>query len=198
MATSRANVYRRKIYFIDRKFQANFILKFCALVIVGGIVTMAVLYLCTTQSSTVAFVNSRAVVRTTADFLLPLVIQTVVIVTILIGIAAIAMTLFVSHKIAGPLYRLKKIMEALGEGEISGGFRLRHKDQLQELARSLNETMMKMRSKASALKELAKKLDGALGGISEHDVAEGKARQELKESKRIVAELEKVIQYFRF
>src|SRR3989338_7325136 len=95
---------RRRILFIDKKFQTRFIVNFCGLVVLGGLITMAMLYLCTMNSNTVAVVNSRVVVKSTADFILPLIVQTVCIVMILICLATIVMTLMVSHKIAGPLY----------------------------------------------------------------------------------------------
>jgi len=75
---------RRKNYFIDKSFQTRFILKFCSLVIAGGLLTVGLLYCLARQSTTVAFMNSRVVVKTTADFILPILIQTAAIVVIIV------------------------------------------------------------------------------------------------------------------
>lgn len=144
---------KRRILFIDKKFQSRFIINFCSIVVIGGIVITGLLYLFTMRSNTVSFVNSRVVVQTTADFLLPLLIQTVGIVMILMGLVTAIVALLVSHKIAGPLYRVKKVLKMLGDGDFSGDFHIRSKDQLQDLARILNEMIIKLRAK---LKELAK------------------------------------------
>ena len=111
------NRRKRRILFIDKKFQARFIVNFCSLVAIGGVVITGLLYLLTMRSNTVSFVNSRVVVQSTADFLLPLLVQTVCIVMIIIGLFTVVVTLLVSHKIAGPLYRLKKVINTLGEGD---------------------------------------------------------------------------------
>jgi methyl-accepting chemotaxis protein len=189
--------YRRRNYFIDRKFQASFILKFCGLVAAGGLATIAILYLVTRNTNTVAVMNSRVVVKTTADFLLPLLAQTVLVVMIMVGVASIAVTLFISHKIAGPLYRFRKVIEAIAEGDFSSDFRIRKKDQLQDLAAAMNGMMQKTRGELKSLESDASRLKDAMGRISEADVAEEK-RSALKDIRKAAEELERAIRRFKF
>lgn len=188
--------YRRRIYFIERAFQTKFILKFSALVAVGGLLTIGILYLLAMQSTTVSIVNSRVVVQTTADFILPILIQTVAIVMVIVGLAAVCVTLFVSHKIAGPLYRFKKVMQALAEGDFSSDFRIRHLDQLQDVANTFNNMIIKIRAELKALKDNFSSLKEKLDSISEYEIAEHK-RSILGELKRISAQLYKIIDYFK-
>ncbi|MFC1699841.1 hypothetical protein ACFL1I_07820 [Candidatus Omnitrophota bacterium] len=143
----KGNLDRRRNYFIERSFQARFIIKFCLLVIAGGALTAGILYYVSLHSTTVTIVNSEVVVKTTADFLLPVLIQTVLIVLILVSLATILVTLFVSHKIAGPLYRLKKAMHGLGEGDFSTEINLREFDQLKGLAGEFNQMARKLKKK---------------------------------------------------
>lgn len=188
--------YKRRIYFIEKKFQTRFILKFCGLVAIGGILTIGILYLLAMRSTTVSVVNSRVVVRTTADFILPILIQTVVIVMILVGLATITVTLFVSHKIAGPLYRFKKVMQALAEGDFASDFRIRHLDQLQDIADAFNNMIAKVRSELKSLKDNFYSLKEKLDNISEQEISEHK-RAIFSELKRISQELNKIINYFK-
>ena len=192
--TSRPN--KRRIYFIDKSFQAKFILKFCALVVLGGLLTIGLLYFLAMQSTTVSFVNSRVVVRTTADFLLPVLVQTVAVVVVVVGFATVIVTLLVSHKIAGPLYRFKKVMTDLQEGDFSQDFRIRHLDQLQDLAGSFNETIKKTRDKIKLLKEGLKALENGLNNISESEISDTK-RSLLSELKKASEELNKSSRYFK-
>jgi len=187
---------KRRIYFIEKSFQARFILKFCALVAIAGLLTIGILYLFALHSTTVSIVNSRVVVRTTADFILPILIQTVVIVTLVLCLATIAVTLFVSHKIAGPLYRFKKAMQALAEGNFSSDFRIRHLDQLQDLAEAFNAMIVKIRTDLKSLKDNFRSLKEKLDNLSEEEVSEHK-RPYVGELKKIVDELYKITHYFK-
>lgn len=188
--------YKRRIYFIEKKFQTNFILKFCTLVAVGGLLTIGILYLLAMKSTTVSVVNSRVVVRTTADFILPILIQTVVIVTIIVSLATMIVALFVSHKIAGPLYHFKKVMQALSEGDFSSDFRIRHLDQLQDIADVFNKMIARVRSELKSLKDNFYSLKEKLDNISEQEISEHK-RAIFSELKRISQELNKIINYFK-
>lgn len=188
--------YKRRNYFIEKKFQTNFILKFCTLVAVGGLLTIGILYLLAMKSTTVSVVNSRVVVRTTADFILPILIQTVVIVTIIVSLAAMIVALFVSHKIAGPLYRFKKVIQALTEGDFSSDFRIRHLDQLQDIADVFNKMIARVRSELKSLKDNFYSLKEKLDNISEQEISEHK-RAIFSELKRISQELNKIINYFK-
>lgn len=187
---------KRKNYFIEKPFQTKFILKFCLLVAVGGLLTIGILYFLAMQSTTVAFVNSRVVVKTTADFILPILIQTVVIVMIIVSIGTMAVTLFVSHKIAGPLYRFKKVMKTLEEGNFSSNFRIRTADQLKDLADAFNNMIIKIRTELKTIKDNFFSLDEKLNNISEEDVVE-KKRSLLSELKRISGELNKKVDHFK-
>lgn len=190
------NLSKRRNYFIDKKFQTRFILKFCFLVAVGGLLTIGIVYLLAMRSTTVSFVNSRAVVRTTADFILPLLIQTVLIVVVIMSLATIIVTLFVSHKIAGPLYRFKKVLEALEQGDFSSSFKIRRLDQLQGIADAFNAMITRIRIQLKALKENLQDLKEKLDNISEQEVAEHK-RSIFNELKKISEELNKITRYFK-
>jgi len=186
----------RRTYFIDKSFQSKFILKFCALVAIGGALTIAIVYFLARQSNTVAFVNSRVVVKTTADFILPLLIQTVVIVLVLISLATLAVALFVSHKIAGPLYRFKKVIQQLKEGDFCCDFKIRHLDQLQDLAQELNDMILKVRGEIKSLKGQVTSLADKLEDFSEQENPETK-KKDLGELKHITKEINKIIGYFK-
>ncbi len=188
--------YRRRSYLIDRKFQGKFIARLSALVLIGGILTIVLLYLFGTQSKTVAIQNSRVVARSTADFILPLLVQTVIAVTILVGLTAGLMTLLMSHKIAGPLYRFKKVMEALERGDFSSEFNIRSTDQLNSLADEVNSMIRNTKKEVLELKNSAVSLKIKLDSLAENDLSENK-RSILAELKKLSEELDRTIRYFK-
>lgn len=152
---------RRKNYFIDKKFQSVFIIKFCALVIVGALISGAIVYVTSRASLTTTFESLRLVIKSTADFILPSVILSSVVVIVVIGLAAIAVTLFTSHKIAGPLYRITKDIEEVSSGNLQKRFSLRSADELKPLARGLDEMTQSLRSDVDELKRDVAGMEGA-------------------------------------
>lgn len=163
---------KRRNYFIDKNFQVRFISRFCLLVVFGGFMTIGIMYLLGKQSTTVSILDSRVVVRSTADFLLPILIQTFLIVVIIVGLAMIAVTLLASHKIVGPLYRFRKIMQALKAGDFSVNVNIRNNDQLQSTANEFNLMIEKLRDQINLIKGKIVKLKDKRGSISEQDIEE--------------------------
>lgn len=190
--------HRRKNYFIDKRFQTNFILRFSLLVFVGGLLTMLIFYLLSLQSTTVGFIGSRVVASSTADFILPILLQTVILVTIIIGLAAVVLTLLISHKIAGPLFRFKKVMESLQKGDFVSvqEVRLRKKDQLQLFANELNTMIKNTKTELNQFKKDFAVLKEKLDSIQDSDIPEFR-RALFVELKKISEEVKNKINYFK-
>lgn len=186
---------RRKNYLIDRKFQVNFILKFCLLAVGTGLFSMVVLYSLSNKATTVSFLNSRVVVQSTADFLFPILIQTFIIAAVLVSLATMYIALFVSHRIAGPAYRFKKTLAALGEGNFSGDCKLRRKDSLQDVAGAINDMMGSVRKDLNTINGSITKLNSRLSDAQKKQGLDG---AEIKELMKEALELDKALHHFKF
>ena len=186
---------RRKNYFIDKKFQTNFILKFCLFVAGAGILILAALYMLTKKATTVSFVNSRVVVQGTSDFLFPVLIQTFIVGTVIVSIATIFFSLFVSHRIAGPAYRFKKIMSSLKDGDFSGECRIRRNDSLQDVAAAVSDMMANVRKVLASMNGSLARLKERLEGMQD---SKGADDTQLKELKKEVSELDRALRHFKF
>lgn len=141
--------FKRKQHFIKKKFQFNFILKFCVLIIVGSAISTGLLYYFSKDTLTSSYHGSRLVVTTTASAILPGVIYTNLITLILISIAAIVVTLYISHKIAGPLYRFEIDLKEIATGNLTKKIFLREADQAKDMADSLNQMVVALREKVA-------------------------------------------------
>lgn len=135
---------RRRNYFIDKSFQTKFILKFCVLIILASLLTGTLIYYLNNRTTTVAFEKLKVVVKTTSDFILPIMFQVLVLVTIAAGVATVSIALFASHKIAGPIYRLKVEIKKIKEGDLSSYVHIRSDDQLQGLASECEELRLRL------------------------------------------------------
>ena len=153
---------RRRNYYVDKEFQKKFIIKFCLLVILGTVISGVLIYLMSQGTVTTVFENSRLKIKSTADFILPAVLGSSLIVIILVGLAAIFVTLYASHKISGPLYRIAKDLERVIAGDFKVKFSLRQHDQLQALAENIDKTVCMVREDIDGLKKGLLEIESAL------------------------------------
>jgi methyl-accepting chemotaxis protein len=144
--------HKRKKYFIKKDFQFRFILKFCSLVLVGVIVSTALLVFFSKGSLTSSFENSQLVIKNTASAILPAVIYTNLITLGLISIAAVTITLFVSHKIAGPMYRFENELKEISQGNLTKHVQLRNRDQMTDIVNQLNEMVSGLNARISGIR----------------------------------------------
>ena len=151
--------YKRRNFFIDKRFQTNFILKFCIIVILACLLIGTLVFWFSQGSTTVAIENTKVQVKNTSDFLLPLLVDTVLLVTIFSALAVGILTLLISHKISGPLFRLNREVQAVGKGDLGRNFSIRADDQLQELSDNLNHMCIELRRNFVAVKQSLKGLN---------------------------------------
>jgi nitrogen fixation/metabolism regulation signal transduction histidine kinase len=150
---------RRRNYFINKKFQRDFILKFCGLVVGGSITSGVIIFIMSKSTLTTAFENSRLVIKSTADFILPAVCLSSAVVVILVGLATIMITLFTSHKITGPLYRMEQDVKEVTAGNLKIKFNLRQGDELKRMAESLEAMVRQLQSNLTVIKNALLELE---------------------------------------
>jgi len=138
---------KRRQFMIDPSFQINFIFKFCLIVMISSFLIGAVIFALTQNSTTVAIENTKVLVKPTADYIWPGLFLTVVVVTLFSALVVLLLTLFVSHKISGPIFRLRREIDKMSDGDLVRNFNIREKDQLQALAHSLNLMANSLRAK---------------------------------------------------
>jgi methyl-accepting chemotaxis protein len=134
---------RRKMYIFKMDFRRPFIIKFCAFIALGGVIAAALIY---------AFSRPTP---TTTDYILPNVILSTTIISVVIGVETLLLILFVSHKIAGPVSRMEINIKKFGEGNLSVNFATRKDDEFRLLAANLNQMAVNIRNKMSEVKGLA-------------------------------------------
>ena len=104
------------------------------------------------NSTTVAIENTRVFVKPTSDFILPQLVIIVILVSVVFSSILFVMAVIATHRIAGPLYRLRKEIDSVRGGDLTNAFVIRDKDQLKGLAKSLSEMGLVLRHKHAELK----------------------------------------------
>lgn len=172
---------RRRQYFVDKKFQTAFIVKFASLVVIATAVSGAIVYFMAKSTVTTSFENSRLVIKSTADFILPSVLLSGAIAIVSIGLATILIATIASHRIAGPVYRLGKDIKEVSTGNLQIRFGLRKNDEMKSLADDLNVMVEVFRNDVAGIKKIYSELESALNSNNIES-----ARTKLKELKIIV------------
>lgn len=151
---------QRRQYLIKKSFQVRFIIKFCLIVIAASLIMGSVVYFHSGKTLTTAFVNSRLKIVSTRDFILPILIYSFLITVALISILTIAVVLLISHKIAGPLYRVEKILNEMGKGSFPSleSIKLRKKDELKSLAEAMKNMVVYLKEKTELLNKVKHEL----------------------------------------
>lgn len=137
-AASPPTSFKRKIVFIKKGFQYQFILKYCLVVIIAMMLNSALVYLLTRDTITASYRYSQLSLEKTSDAIIPPLIGSNLGIIIAVLIVVIYVTLYVSHKIAGPLYRFEQDLKQVAEGNLGINFRLREDDQLRDFVSALN------------------------------------------------------------
>lgn len=192
---------RRRNYFIKKEFQTKFILKFCLLIILACAVMGGLVYFLSTKTATTSFENLRLIVKSTSDFILPTLILSSLIATVLISLACIIVVLFISHRIAGPLYRLEKSLIEIGKGNLAVDVRLRKSDEIKALAASVNNMIRNLRDPLSSSQEKILELENDTARIKAELAQKGMAKHDidhiLNPTLQKIQRIKHILSYFK-
>ena len=192
---------KRRNYFINRAFQTEFILKFCAVIAFGCIVFGLVLYMLSSSTLTTSFENSRLVVKSTADYLLPGLLFGGVVVGFLTAIVTSIVVLLMTHRVAGPMYRFEKYAQKVGSGDLLPDLRIRRKDQFQNLVGAFNKMTNDLNAGLLKVIGVSEKLDSLIEELSDNSGNEILLKEDIKkiltELKKDKQDLKKALAYFK-
>jgi len=166
---------------VERSFQLRFVLSFVAILLVGAALSGTLLYMVLSGRIGSGFSEDGH------GLLTGIVLANGLSLLVLLYPAA-RMTLKTSHRIGGPLHRLRNITESIKEGNLDVDTRLREGDQLGPMALSLGEMASALKDRVVSLQQKSDVLTAAI------DVATHKSdndpylrssiREELLEIKR--------------
>lgn len=154
--------YKRKTLFVKRGFQGKLILStflfFC-----GGCLLFFVLlalfstdiFIASNAGSTHYFGQAQftAITRILAANWIPLIIG---------GAMLVVSSIFLSHRVAGPLYRFERVLDSMLNGNLGNRVQLREKDEGKELAAKINAFNATLSQSVNTLNLSTKALDTLL------------------------------------
>jgi len=159
---------KRKNYFVKKSFQANVIVIFVVLVVVGSIISGLLLYGVLGVNLEESFNRAHLGLKNTKDLLFPSILTANIITIISISLVTIYIMIYISHRIAGPLYKFEGMLKEVAKGNLKLSAKTRAKDELKDFSLVFDEALNGLNQKVTAIKESSSGL--------------GKTIQELKQA----------------
>ncbi len=181
--------FRRKNYFIKKSFQAKFFVGFVALLVIEALLIAGLFMRISGQTLTTGYSGSRFVIDKTSSFFFVNFTVMCTIVGIAVGLAGMFVFIFLSHKIAGPLYRFESVLKDLAKGNLTTRINLRKSDQLEDIKNTFNAAL---ESADERLTEVKKDLDEA-----HYLASQLGSDKEAKNLKDAIARAKERIEFFR-
>lgn len=186
MTGQAARPYRRRILYIHKAFQRSFILKFCLIALCAMTAASLLLYFLSKNTLTATYRYHHLALQRTGEVILPSLVITNVLVLLALLAATVLVTLYVSHKIGGPLYRLSKSLEAVGGGNLASPVKLREHDQLTDFAAAINQMTENLRERVL---QIDQEVDGVRKRVQGDDWTREEIRKDLEGLHRAVQRL---------
>ncbi len=125
--------YKRKQYLVDRPYQLRFVTRMFMAVLVVAAVSSMIATALLSASMYQPDLPQQTVVYCFIAIALTLLVELLISIPVIwvLGIRQ-------SHRVVGPVARMKKMLEAIGNGDFSQRITLREGDALEDLAKSVN------------------------------------------------------------
>jgi len=189
----------RKVVFIDKRFQGEFILKFVLLLLIGTAIFVLAAYLILNRRLEDTYYSAHFAIKSTGEVLLPSLLALSAVFVVVLGLAAVVITLYVSHHIAGPLFAIRRYLENVSRGDLDFKPVLRLNDQTTPLADSLAHAVETLNSRLVALRIGADAMRVSSAKLSRHMEDSASASAECrKDLGELLAREEALIQEMEF
>jgi hypothetical protein len=130
---------------LDRGYRFRFMLKLCINFAAGVFVLFWILYYGLSRPLSDDYAGVFHALRNLTTFLRPMIATSVLVYVLLVCGATGALCVYALHKVAGPLYRIERVLEGYRAGEPTRTVSFRDGDQIGPLAAAFNAWIGKLR-----------------------------------------------------
>ena len=145
---------------VKKELQRWLLVRIFGVVLLSSLTAALILYFYANKEIGDSFYDAHIAIRCVSDLLWP-VIAAGSVVSLLSGML---LAVFLPQKIAGPIYRIEKELERLGQGDLTVEIRLRPKDPFQDLVGGINQSIASLRSRVRIIQDICNELEKAEEG----------------------------------
>jgi len=146
--------YRRRNFFINREYQGRTIFNYFLLILAGSILFSLVFSFFSSNTISIVYDDYHLKLGTTPGILIDRIFSAQWFFIVICGSAVILITLFLTHRVAGPFYRFEKSIDSMIAKDISFKIHLRKKDEGKNIARRLNSFNQMLSEQLAAMESI--------------------------------------------
>lgn len=161
--------YKRRNYFIKKNFQGKLILGYFLFMVGGCFLFAVILAALSADTLTVVYQNNDLQLGQTPLMLLKQILAAYWIFIIVGGGIIIVAAMLITHRTAGPIFRLERAVNHMVSGRLDDVINLRKNDEGKEIAAKLNQFNRELSEKIRQVGNCSKKIDALLGQYSDLD-----------------------------
>lgn len=182
--------YKRHIYIINKQFQFKYIFIILGITLITVFSVSFVTFYIIWSNVIKEYLFIPEASKKLADIFIKTSEILVVPVLILMVIFSLV-GIFYSHRIAGPLYRVKKICDELAKGNLNQNVKFRKNDEFHDVAEALNKVINGLKMLIKEDREIIDKILQLTHKLK-NDLDSQKDLK--KDVKQAIAELDKIVQ----
>lgn len=193
--------WKRRDYFIKKELQGGFMLKVFLTILAGSILFSLIFSYFSLNTLTITYQDSYLRLDKTPKALFLEIVRANGVYIILAGAVMSIISIYFSHRVAGPIFRLEKSMGEIAKGDLSFTVRLRSRDEGRELAVKMNEMIKALSERLSDIKLNADIVHQHMASLSARLADERVTGEELKagvaEAMRSLGDMRESLSFFK-
>ncbi len=148
---NRPGQFKRRNYFINKEFQGRYIFNYFLIAAIGSILFMAVFSFFSSNTLSISYDDYQLQLGVTPLILFKKILSAQWVFIVVGGGLVVIATLFLTHRVAGPVFRFRRSFNEMIDGDLSGRIVLRPKDEGKELGEKINEFNLALSKKLSLI-----------------------------------------------
>ena len=147
---------RRRHYFVKPKLQLHYLGVNLSFAVLVSLILSLIVY----KAGSIQMVAevSRLYPEGIPGFMLKLILKQIALVFLIALPVIVIASIFLSHKVAGPLFKIERGLKRIGAGELGLRIRIRKGDKLHDLVREINNTTANMEKLVANVKDSTEKI----------------------------------------
>ena len=183
---------------IKKGYLRNFILLLLSVFVLGTIFSALALYLDTYRPLNTHYSAIFSILTGLKETILIKTIQINIIFFLLTAAGILVIGLLYSHRVAGPLYRIKVYARSVSEGKPHGEVKFRNKDAIHSFADAVNGMTKSYEQRLAVLDSMLQDLESALKKIRTLQESGGNTEAEVKRALEIDRGIKSILGNIKF
>ena len=154
--------WKRRNYFIKKDLQGKYIFSFFIFMVAGSIIFTLILSLLSSDTMTIVYDNYQLRIGKTPLMLMKEILSAQWIFIVAGGFMVVILSMFLTHRFAGPIFRFEKSIEEMTKGNLNFRVYLRAKDEGKELAEKINILIDMLSSNIKEMRRLSEEVNNKL------------------------------------